>query len=414
MSLHGSLSLPGDKSISHRALMFAAIAADPSTIKNIGTGADVEATRNCLEQCGIKFNWENNILSISGSLENPDKPLNCQNSGTTARLITGFLAGQKISANLIGDASLSKRPMNRIINPMEKMGAIISRESENLPLEIVSSELHGIDYTPPIASAQVKSCVLLAGLGAKGRTIISEIHPTRDHTEIMLKELGANIKVVEGKIILDPSKSVLSGFDIDIPADPSTAAFYAAAAAAVKGSRIVIKNCLLNPRRVSFFNLLIKMGAKVSFVNQAIRFGEITGDILVESGTLKALIINKEEIPSCIDELPILAILATQAIGVTTVTGAEELRVKESDRIKAICNNLINMGADVEELPDGFQILGPTTLSSATIRTFNDHRIAMAFSIAGLISNVPTQLDDADCIDVSFPEFFTVLKQISE
>jgi len=347
-------------------------------------------------------------------LENPDKPLNCQNSGTTARLITGFLAGQKISANLIGDASLSKRPMNRVINPLEKMGAIISRESENLPLEIVSSELHGIDYTPPIASAQVKSCVLLAGLGAKGRTIISEIHPTRDHTEIMLKELGANIKVVEGKIILDPSKSVLSGFDIDIPADPSTAAFYAAAAAAVKGSRIVIKNCLLNPRRVSFFNLLIKMGAKVSFVNQAIRFGEITGDILVESGTLKALIINKEEIPSCIDELPILAILATQAIGVTTVTGAEELRVKESDRIKAICNNLINMGADVEELPDGFQILGPTTLSSATIRTFNDHRIAMAFSIAGLISNVPTQLDDADCIDVSFPEFFTVLKQISE
>jgi len=394
--------------------MFAAIAADPSTIKNIGTGADVEATRNCLEQCGIKFNWENNILSISGSLENPDKPLNCQNSGTTARLITGFLAGQKISANLIGDASLSKRPMNRVINPLEKMGAIISGESENLPLKIVSSELHGIDYTPPIASAQVKSCVLLAGLGAKGRTIISEIHPTRDHTEIMLKELGANIKVVEGKIILDPSKSVLSGFDIDIPADPSTAAFYAAAAAVVKGSRIVIKNCLLNPRRVSFFNLLIKMGAKVSFVNQAIRFGEITGDILVESGTLKALIINKEEIPSCIDELPILAILATQAIGVTTVTGAEELRVKESDRIKAICNNLINMGADVEELPDGFQILGPTTLSSATIRTFNDHRIAMAFSIAGLISNVPTQLDDADCIDVSFPEFFTVLKQISE
>jgi len=394
--------------------MFAAIAADPSTIKNIGTGADVEATRNCLEQCGIKFNWENNILSISGSLENPDKPLNCQNSGTTARLITGFLAGQKISANLIGDASLSKRPMNRVINPLEKMGAIISGESENLPLKIVSSELHGIDYTPPIASAQVKSCVLLAGLGAKGRTIISEIHPTLDHTEIMLKELGANIKVVEGKIILDPSKSVLSGFDIDIPADPSTAAFYAAAAAAVKGSRIVIKNCLLNPRRVSFFNLLIKMGAKVSFVNQAIRFGEITGDILVESGTLKALIINKEEIPSCIDELPILAILATQAIGVTTVTGAEELRVKESDRIKAICNNLINMGADVEELPDGFQILGPTTLSSATIRTFNDHRIAMAFSIAGLISNVPTQLDDADCIDVSFPEFFTVLKQISE
>ncbi len=394
--------------------MFAAIAADPSTIKNIGTGADVEATRNCLEQCGIKFNWENNILSISGSLENPDKPLNCQNSGTTARLITGFLAGQKISANLIGDASLSKRPMNRVINPLEKMGAIISGESENLPLKIVSSELHGIDYTPPIASAQVKSCVLLAGLGAKGRTIISEIHPTRDHTEIMLKELGANIKVVEGKIILDPSKSVLSGFDIDIPADPSTAAFYAAAAAAVKGSRIVIKNCLLNPRRLSFFNLLIKMGAKVSFVNQAIRFGEITGDILVESGTLKALIINKEEIPSCIDELPILAILATQAIGVTTVTGAEELRVKESDRIKAICNNLINMGADVEELPDGFQILGPTTLSSATIRTFNDHRIAMAFSIAGLIGNVPTQLDDADCIDVSFPEFFTVLKQISE
>jgi len=394
--------------------MFAAIAAEPSTIKNIGTGADVEATRNCLEQCGIKFNWENNILSISGSLENPDKSLNCQHSGTTARLITGFLAGQKISANLIGDASLSKRPMNRVINPLEKMGAIISGESENLPLKIVSSELHGIDYTPPIASAQVKSCVLLAGLGAKGRTIISEIHPTRDHTEIMLKELGANIKVVEGKIILDPSKSVLSGFDIDIPADPSTAAFYAAAAAAVKGSRIVIKNCLLNPRRVSFFNLLIKMGAKVSFVNQAIRFGEITGDILVESGTLKALIINKEEIPSCIDELPILAILATQAIGVTTVTGAEELRVKESDRIKAICNNLINMGADVEELPDGFQILGPTTLSSATIRTFNDHRIAMAFSIAGLISNVPTQLDDADCIDVSFPEFFTVLKQISE
>ncbi|MFC1550041.1 3-phosphoshikimate 1-carboxyvinyltransferase [Candidatus Neomarinimicrobiota bacterium] len=414
MSLHGSLLLPGDKSISHRALMLAAIAADKSTIKNIGTGADVEATRNCLEQCGIKFNWENKKLLISGSLGIPDKPLNCQNSGTTARLLIGFLAGQKIQGKLIGDASLSKRPMKRVIDPLEKMGALIRRESESLPLEIVSSELRGINYVPPIASAQVKSCVLLAGLGAKGKTVVSEIHPTRDHTEIILKELGANINVVDGKITLDSSKSVISGFDIVVPADPSTAAFYAAAAIAIPGSKIIIKNCLLNPRRIAFFKFLKKSGANISIQNQSSHFGEVIGDISVKSGEFKALTISPDDVPSCIDELPILAILATKAYGVTTVTGAEELRVKESDRIKAICFNLKRMGADIEELPGGFQIQGPKKLSNALIHTFNDHRIAMAFMIAGLISNVPIELDDSDCINVSFPGFFKVLKQISK
>ncbi len=413
MPIRGNITLPGDKSISHRALMCGALANGKSVIKNISTGQDVESTRTCLSECGIYSKKENNIVEIVGNtFRNPENKLDCGNSGTTIRLLSGLLAGKKISSTFTGDHSLSSRPMGRIIEPLEKMGLQIISQNGKLPLSITSTNaLHGIRYNPPKASAQVKSCVLFAGLGANAPVVIEEPIQTRDHSEIMLKELGVDIAC--GKdIILNPQSNPLMPFNMCVPGDPSSAAFFSAASAMIPDSDLTINNVLANPTRIGFYDVLTKMGGKVEWSNLRTECGEKVGDVRVQYSLLNGVSIGKKDIPRIIDELPILAILATQADSPTTVEGAEELRVKESDRIHAICTNLKAMSAKVIEKKDGFIIDTPNILHNTNIKTYHDHRIAMAFTVAGLNAGRYNSLDNEDCINISFPEFNSVLKSI--
>ncbi len=395
--------------------MLAALAEGTSIIKNSAMGTDVLSTIRCLRDCGINIkNIDKNEAHVSGRLAFPDKDLFCGNSGTSARLLTGLLTGQGITANLTGDESLIRRPMKRIIAPLTEMGARIESLDSHLPFRINGSGLRGIKYRIPVASAQVKSCLLLAGLGAEGNTELEEIAPTRDHTEIMLKELNVNISTSADKNVIKlsgPCKK-LPEFSVNIPGDPSSAAFFAAAGC-TKDSELLLKDILLNPRRLGFYRTLQRMGARLEMMEKRQRqFGELTGDIRVRPGLLRGIHLAAEEIPGIIDELPLLAVLATQAEGKTIVKGAAELRVKESDRITAIYTNLKNMGADIEEFSDGFSIIGPTQLTGSKIQTYHDHRIAMAFTIAGLFCNEPVILDDQECINISFPEFFTLMSRL--
>lgn len=412
--IKGELTLPGDKSISHRALMLAALARGESQISNLSTGADVQTTRKCLEACGIEI-WDdgNEIIVKGGDFYDPKEPLDCGNSGTTARLLLGLLAGQGINATLIGDESLTSRPMNRILDPLSQMGLTAESNKGTLPITIHQSKLTGIHYNTPVASAQIKSAILLAGLGATGNTSITESVLTRDHTERMLKGLGAELSVDGNSSIVSRLSSPLSNLEIAIPGDPSTAAFFAAAAALVPESEIYLNHVLANPTRTGFFSALEKMGAGIECLKQWDEAGEQIGNLKIFHQPLKAILIDKEDVPRLIDEIPILAILATQAEGTTEVGGAEELRVKECDRIHAICSNLKRMGADTKELDDGFIINGPTPLIGTKIETFNDHRIAMAFSIAGLISDGNISLDHPGCASISYPEFYSVLESVT-
>ena len=412
--IKGELTFPGDKSISHRALMLAALADGESRLSNLSTGADVLTTQKCLEACGIEIRDEgNDVIVKGGRFYDPKEPLDCGNSGTTARLLLGLLAGQGINASFIGDESLSSRPMNRILDPLSQMG--LKSESNNgaLPITIHKSELTGIHYESPVASAQVKSAVLFAGLGAAGKTSVTESILTRDHTERMLLGLGATISTNKLTTTVLPLSFPLSNFEITIPGDPSTAAFFAAAAALVPDSEIILNYVLANPTRTGFFSALEKMGTGMDCLKQWDEAGERIGNLKIFYQPIRALSINKEDVPRLIDEIPILAILATQAEGQTVVRDAKELRIKESDRIRAICSNLKKMGADIEELDDGFIINGPTPLRAAKIETFNDHRIAMAFSIAGLIANGATILDNPDCASISYPDFYKVLEGLT-
>lgn len=414
MSLIGTLTFPGDKSISHRAFMLAALAEGTSIIKNSAMGKDVLSTIHCLRDSGVNIeSIDKDETHVSGHLTLPDRDLYCGNSGTSARLLTGLLAGQGISARLTGDESLIRRPMNRIIVPLTEMNARIESHDGHLPYKINGNSLRGIKYRIPVASAQVKSCLLLAGLGADGNTELEEIAPTRDHTEIMLKELNVNISTSADKNVITlagPCKK-LPNFSINIPGDSSSAAFFAAAGC-VKDSEILLKDILLNPRRLGFYRTLQRMGARLEVMERQKQFGELTGDIRVRPGPLRGIHLTADEIPGIIDELPLLAVLATQAEGKTVVNGAAELRVKESDRISAICSNLKNMGADIEEFSDGFSVVGPTRLKGCKIQTYHDHRIAMAFTIAGLFCDESIILDDQECISISFPEFFTLMNRL--
>ncbi len=413
MAIRGKLTFPGDKSISHRALMLASLANGISRIKNLSTGKDVQSTRECLSLCGIDFQDQGSTLLVHGkSLETPLTDLNCGNSGTTARLFIGLLAGQGIPAKLVGDSSLSQRPMKRVIDPLTEMGAKIIRDQDRLPITLSSAKLHGIHYTPSIASAQVKSAVLLAGLGAREKTTFSEPVKTRDHTEKMLSEMLADIHISGNQISVSPLQNKLSPFEMSVPGDPSTAAFFAAAAAMSPGSEITLESISVNPTRIGFFNALKQMGGDVEIFNERLENGEPCGDIRVKYQKLKGITVTNEIIPGIIDELPILAVLATQANGVSEVSGAEELRVKECDRIHAVCSNLKAMGADITERQDGFRICGPTKLHGAAINTFTDHRIAMAFTIAGLVTADDVTLDDKSCVEISYPQFFTVLESV--
>ena len=414
MSITGELSFPGDKSISHRALMLAALTDGKCTIENISTGLDVESTRRCLRKCGIVSTVDSGRIEIiGGTWSIPTEALDCGNSGTTVRLMLGLLAGQEIAATFSGDQSLSQRPMNRVIHPLEKMGAEIAGHKGRLPLRLAPHQLQGITYAPPVASAQVKSAVLLAGLGAHGNTTIVEETATRDHTEILLRHLGAELVVEGNRITVKRLQRPLDRFQMTVPGDPSTAAYFAAAAALVPGSGLRLRNILLNPTRYGFFAALERMGAGLEILNRSSEIGEPVGDLRITPRPLKAVHIRSEEVPGIIDELPVLAVLATQAEGTTTVEGAAELRVKESDRIRAVCVNLKRMGADITEKEDGFVIHGPTPLKGAGITTFGDHRIAMSFIIAGLIAEGPVEPDNLSCIEISCPEFNTMLQRVA-
>ncbi|MDP6526913.1 MAG: 3-phosphoshikimate 1-carboxyvinyltransferase [Kiritimatiellia bacterium] len=413
MRIRGELTFPGDKSISHRALMLAALSDGRCTVRNLSTGADVESTRQCLLRCGIESESKSGGVVIrGGTLGIPESDLQCGNSGTTARLLTGLLAGEGIPSTLTGDSSLSKRPMKRIIDPLNSMGSSIQSKDGHLPMSLESRSLTGIDYSLPVASAQVKSAVLLAGLNAKGKTTVREQVRTRDHTEIMLRNLGADITVSGSRVNLSPLTSPLQSFDLTVPADPSTAAFFAAAAALVPGSEITLRKTLKNPTRTGFFDALERMGAGVKWLEEYDEGGERTGDLRVWCRPLQPVSLSRPDIPGIIDEIPVLAILATQAEGTTEVRGAGELRLKESDRIAAICSNLLRMGADVTELDDGFVIEGPTPLEGAEITTYGDHRVAMTFTIAGLLADEGTRLDDDRCVAVSCPEFSNLLGKV--
>lgn len=411
--IKGEITFPGDKSISHRSLMFAALADGESRISNLSTGADVQSTRACLEACGIEIRDDgDDVVVTGGKFSDSTKPLDCGNSGTTTRLLLGLLASQGINATFIGDDSLSSRPMNRILDPLSQMGLKSKSNDGKLPITIYKSELSGIEYESPVASAQVKSAVLLAGLGASGNTSFTEPILSRDHTEKMLLGLGVNLSINGLTTILSELSSPLSRFELSVPGDPSTAAFFAAAAALIPISKITLNRILRNPTRVGFYGALQKMNVGMDSLSQWEEAGETIGKLKVFHQPLNAITITKDDVPGLVDELPILAILATQAKGKTEVRGAEELRVKECDRIHAVCKNLKNMGADIEELDDGFIIKGPTQLKGARIETFHDHRIAMAFAIAGLLSDGDVVLDHPECASISYPEFYDKLKQL--
>ena len=415
MSIKGEITFPGDKSISHRSLMLAALAHGTSRISNLSTGADVMSTRKCLEACGIRIQDYGDEVFITGEkFTDPKLPLDCGNSGTTARLMLGLLAGQGVNATFIGDDSLSNRPINRILDPLSKMDLKSESQQGKLPVTIHKSNLNGTHYESLVASAQVKSAILLAGLGASGETSITEPLLSRDHTERMLQGMGVELFTDGLTTTVSPLKSFLSPFELTVPGDPSTGAFFAAAAAMVPRSNVILNRILRNPTRIGFYSALYQMGAGIDCLDQCDEAGEWIGKLNVFHQSLSGISITKNDVPGLIDELPIIAILATQAEGKTKVNGAEELRVKECDRIHAICTNLKRMGGEIYELNDGFIINGPTKLKGAEIETYHDHRIAMAFTIAELVADGNVVLDDPGCISVSYPEFYDELARLKQ
>ncbi len=414
--LKGSVTIPSDKSISHRAVIFSSLAKGTSTINNFSKGADPLSSLDVVKFLGVdaEFNDENTlIINSSGRLEKPDKILDCGNSGTTMRMMAGILAGQNFNSVLTGDASLSKRPMKRIIEPLSLMGANINSEEGHAPLEIEGSGLLGIDYTSKLASAQVKSCLLLAGLFADGLTRFEEPYLSRNHTEIMLKHMGADIEISGLKVSI--KRSQLKPLKIDVCGDISSAAFFIAAALIVPKSDIILKNVGLNPTRTGIIDAVKLMGADIEVIDSYVHSGEIAGDIRVKYSKLKGCVIEKALIPRLIDELPVIAVIATQAEGETIVKNAEDLRNKESDRIKSIVCELSKVGADIKETPDGFKISGKTKLNGGTqVECYHDHRLAMSLYVAGLVCENPVSINGFEWADISFPEFERLFAQLTQ
>jgi len=416
-ALRGEVLLPGDKSISHRAAILLCLSDGQAKVRNFSQSEDVWSTVAVLQALGGQFERAGNGIIVRGfgarGPVQPNAPLDAQNSGTTMRLVAGVLAGWPIKTRLIGDESLQQRPMKRIIEPLSSMGAVISgTQKGTAPLEIQGGNLSAIEWQLPVASAQVKSCIMLAGLRARGRTIVTESPVSRDHTERMMKYLGINL---DEKYNDNRHTVALEGFqrlqphDISVPGDFSSAAFLISCALLCEGSLIKIKNVGVNPTRTGFFKILKSMGARVELENKREVCGEPVSDIVARYSKLKAITVGREQIPSLIDEIPALAVLATQAIGTTRITGAGELRVKESDRLKTITVELTKMGAKIEELQDGLVIEGPVSLKGATVSSQSDHRIAMALAVAGLIADGETIIEKPECVSISFPNFFDTL-----
>jgi 3-phosphoshikimate 1-carboxyvinyltransferase len=415
--LVGSVRMPGDKSISHRYAMLAAIAEGPSEIHGFSASADCRSTLECLEQLGVRIDRRDEVLTIQGAglagLKPPAGPLDAGNSGTTMRMLAGILAGQPFRSVLTGDASLSRRPMKRVIDPLTRMGARIrSAEGGLPPLEIEGGTLKPIRYELPVPSAQVKSAVLLAGLFAEGETEVIEPVATRDHTEIALEQMGADISR-HGRTIAVRGYARLEGRKLYVPGDISSAAFFLVAALLVPESNLVIENVGLNPTRTAILDLLAPMGGRVRVLNVEMVNGELLGNLHVEASKLQGGEIPPETVPGLIDELPVLAVLGTQTEQGLAFHGAAELRVKESDRIAVVAENLRRMGAEVEEFPDGLRVAGQQKLRGVEIETRGDHRMAMAFTVAGLIADGPTIIRDSACVDVSFPDFFETLARVT-
>jgi 3-phosphoshikimate 1-carboxyvinyltransferase len=421
----GELQPPGDKSISHRALILAAIAGEQSRIRGILESDDVEATARCLRALGYPIPpLSSDVLIVGGasataaSAGQSDLQLDCGNSGTTARLLAGLAATRERASVLTGDASLQRRPMGRVADPLRLMGASVEwlAEPERLPMRVCRGPrpLTAIDYALPVASAQVKSAVLLAGLVSGVSVRVTEPVPTRDHTERMLIALGARLRMVAGAVLLEPNIEP-RGMDLRVPSDPSSAAFFVALALLATSGKLLLRNVLLNPTRTGFLRVLERMGARVVELGARDVHGERVGDLAVTPHTLSGTAIGGAEVATLIDEIPILAALAVRARGETVVRDAAELRVKESDRIATLVDNLRAVGAQAEQLPDGLRVtgLGPGAPLGGHVATHGDHRIAMTFAILGAVSGGQISLDDPTCVNVSYPAFWTDLARVS-
>lgn len=410
-SLNGIIRVPGDKSISHRSVMFGAIAEGTTTVEGFLLGEDCLSTIDCFRKLGVEIEVDGtNVKVVSKGIDHWDEPkevLYTGNSGTTTRLMLGILSGTSLHTVMTGDASIGKRPMRRVADPLRLMGAkIAGRENgQYTPLAIQGTKLQAIDYTMPVASAQVKSAILLAGLRAEGTTIVRESEVSRDHTERMLRQFGAKVDVVDGVVSFEGGQK-LTGTHVKVPGDISSAAFFLVAGAICEGSEVVLENVGVNETRAGIIEVLQQMGADMTVTVEAETAAEPTATIVIRTSSLQATTIEGDIIPRLIDEIPILALLATQANGTTVIKDAEELKVKETDRITAVVDELKKLGANIEATDDGMIIHGPTPLVGASMKSYGDHRIGMMAAIAALITNEPVQLDDPECIAVSYPNFF--------
>ncbi len=411
------LSVPGDKSISHRAVMFSSLAYGETEIEGFLNGDDCLSTISCFKKLGVTITFQNDKVKVIGKglrrLSAPSEILDVGNSGTTLRLLTGILSAQNFTTNITGDASIQKRPMDRVIKPLSQMGAdIIGKDGGTLaPLTIHGKNLKAMDYTMTVSSAQVKSAIMLASLYADGETVIEEPVATRNHTEIMLNYLGANVKTVGKKIICTPPEELFAK-KIIVPGDISSAAFFIVAALICKDSHLIITNVGVNITRTGIITALKEMGADLSVINRRELCGEFVADIEVKYSHLKGTVIEGAIIPRLIDEIPILAVAAMFAEGTTVIKNAEELKVKESNRIKTVVNEFQKLGADIVETDDGMIITGGKMLYGAEVESHHDHRIAMALAICALATNGETLIKNADCVDISFPKFYEYIESL--
>jgi 3-phosphoshikimate 1-carboxyvinyltransferase len=420
-NVRGSVQLPGDKSISHRYAMLAGIAEGPSRLENYSTGADCASTLGCMRALGVT--WErtdaDGVIDVQGrglSLAAPTRPLDCGNSGSTMRMLSGIVAGQSFTSEMIGDESLSRRPMERVIKPLTTMGAQIESHDGKPPLRITGAALKPINYKMPVASAQVKTCLLFAGLFADGETSIEEPLRTRDHGEVALRAFGAQLERASGagSVVCIRGGQRLRGIEARVPGDLSSAAFFLCAAALFPGSQLTIPGLLMNPTRARLLDILMQMGLRISVTQLDEIHGEMVGTLQVEGAKLKGTSIAGADSAALIDEIPVLAAIAPYTEQGIEVHDAKELRVKESDRIASMANNLRLMGARVEEREDGLQIPGGQTLHGAELDSFGDHRIAMAFAVAALRAQGETLIHGSESAAISYPAFFPTLDELTE
>ena len=411
----GQIKVPGDKSISHRAVMLGSLANGVTEISGFLKGADCLSTIDCFRKMGIDIDINGENVTVHGNglrgLKKPDEMLYTGNSGTTTRLLCGILAGQNFDTSITGDASIQKRPMGRVVKPLSMMGAKI--ENEYCPLYITGTKLHGIDYKMPVASAQVKTAIILAGLYADGETVIHEIEKSRDHTELMLSAMGADLTVDNLDITVKPTND-LTAVNVDVPGDISSAAFFLVLGAIMPNSQITVTNVGVNPTRTGIIDVLKDMGADITLENVHTSAGETVANITVRSSSLKGTTVGGDIIPRLIDELPIIAVAAVFADGQTVIKDAQELKVKETNRIRAVVDEFNKCGIDITETDDGMIINGGKSIHGADFKTYGDHRMAMSLTVLAQLADGESTLDDSDCACVSYPTFFDDFYKLGE